>query len=142
KIDRIIEFCEFFHARAVTAPKRVVGGIPMVFSNVMNHRTLSEAHEKCSFYDPYIGEDAGYVQVTRLNGHGPTLIVVPFGKTPMKRTALSSTHMTRRKRQPLYIRTGHLGASLSRASTTGWCTPEPSPKASGRAHGSGTRPPC
>ena len=59
-------------------------GIPLVFNNVMNHRTLSEAHEKCSFYDPYIGEEAGYVQVTRLNGQGPTLIVVPFGKTPLE----------------------------------------------------------
>lgn len=59
-------------------------GIPMVFNNVMNRRTLDEAHEKCSFYDPYIGEDAGYVQVTRLNGHGPTLVVVPFGKTPLE----------------------------------------------------------
>ncbi|HEU5403378.1 MAG TPA: DUF5695 domain-containing protein, partial [Terriglobales bacterium] len=59
-------------------------GIPMVFNNVMNHRKLDEAHEKCSFYDPYIGDDAGYVQVTRLNGHGPALVVVPFGKTPLE----------------------------------------------------------
>ena len=59
-------------------------GIPMVFNNVMNDRKLDEAHEKCSFYDPYIGEDAGYVQVTRLNGHGPTLVVVPLGKTPLE----------------------------------------------------------
>lgn len=59
-------------------------GIPMVFNNVMNHRKLDEAHEKCSFYDPYIGEDAGYVQVTRLNGHGPALLVVPVGKTPLE----------------------------------------------------------
>lgn len=59
-------------------------GIPMVFNNVMNRRKLDEAHEKCSFFDPYIGEDAGYLQVTRLNGHGPALIVVPFGKTPFE----------------------------------------------------------
>ncbi|MGH9781885.1 MAG: DUF5695 domain-containing protein, partial [Candidatus Acidiferrales bacterium] len=52
-------------------------GIPMIFNNVMNHRSLAEAHETCSFYDPYIGEDAGYLQVTRLNGHGPALVVVP-----------------------------------------------------------------
>lgn len=59
-------------------------GIPMVFNNVLNHRTLQEAHEKCSFYDPYIGEDAGYLQVTRLSGHGPALVIVPEGKTPFE----------------------------------------------------------
>jgi hypothetical protein len=56
-------------------------GIPMIFNNVLNDRSLDEAHAKCSFYDPYIGEGAGYLQVTRLNGHGPALLVVPDGKT-------------------------------------------------------------
>jgi hypothetical protein len=56
-------------------------GIPMIFNNVLNDRSLEVAHAKCSFYDPYIGEDAGYLQVTRLNGHGPALLVVPEGKT-------------------------------------------------------------
>jgi hypothetical protein len=59
-------------------------GIAMVFNNVMTDRTLDEAHVKCSFYDPYIGEDAGYLQVTRLNGHGPVLLVLPDGKTPFE----------------------------------------------------------
>src|SRR6266566_7517490 len=59
-------------------------GIPMVFNNVLNDRSLEEAHAKCSFYDPYIGEDAGYLQVTRLNGQGPALLVVPDGKTPFE----------------------------------------------------------
>jgi hypothetical protein len=59
-------------------------GIPMVFNNVLNNRSLEEAHAKCSFYDPYIGEDAGYLQVTRLNGHAPALLVVPDGKTPFE----------------------------------------------------------
>jgi hypothetical protein len=59
-------------------------GIPMIFNNVLNNRSLEEAHAKCSFYDPYIGSDAGYLQVTRLNGHGPALIVVPEGKTPFE----------------------------------------------------------
>ncbi len=59
-------------------------GIPMVFNNVLNNRNLEEAHAICSFYDPYIGEDAGYLQVTRLNGHGPALLVVPDGKTPFE----------------------------------------------------------
>jgi hypothetical protein len=59
-------------------------GIPMVFNNVLNNRSLEQAHAICSFYDPYIGEDAGYLQVTRLNGHGPALLVVPDGKTPFE----------------------------------------------------------
>ena len=56
-------------------------GIPMIFNNVLNDRTLEQAHAVCSFYDPYIGEDAGYLQVTRLSGHGPALLVLPDGKT-------------------------------------------------------------
>ena len=59
-------------------------GIPMIFNNVLNERTLEQAHAICSFYDPYIGEDAGYLQVTRLSGHGPALLVVPDGKTPLE----------------------------------------------------------
>src|SRR5579863_518724 len=59
-------------------------GIPMIFNNVLTGRSLEEAHAKCSFYDPYIGEDAGYVQVTRLTGHGPALLVVPEGRTPFE----------------------------------------------------------
>lgn len=59
-------------------------GIPMIFNNVLNNRTLDQAHALCSFYDPYIGEDAGYLQVTRLSGHGPALLVVPDGKTPFE----------------------------------------------------------
>jgi hypothetical protein len=59
-------------------------GIPMVFNNVLTDRTLDQAHAVCSFYDPYIGEDAGYLQVTRLNGHGPALLVVPDGDTPFE----------------------------------------------------------
>ena len=59
-------------------------GIPMIFDNVMNGRTLEQAHEHCSFYDPYIGEDAGYLQVTRLTGRGPALVVIPDGHTPFE----------------------------------------------------------
>jgi len=31
-------------------------GIPLIFNNVLNNRSLDAAHAKCSFYDPYIGE--------------------------------------------------------------------------------------
>jgi hypothetical protein len=59
-------------------------GIPMIFNNVLNDRSLEQAHAVCSFYDPYIGEDAGYLQVTRLSGHGPALVVVPDRRTPFE----------------------------------------------------------
>src|SRR6266571_6995956 len=74
-------------------------GIPMIFNNVLNDRSLEEAHAKCSFYDPYIGEDAGYLQVTRLSGKAPALLVVPDGKTPFEAY------------NPILDRPGHFGAA-------------------------------
>ena len=59
-------------------------GIPMIFNNIITRRSLKEAHEKCLFSDPYIGQDAGYLQVTRLSGAGPALVVVPDGETPFE----------------------------------------------------------
>src|SRR5262249_34050855 len=59
-------------------------GIPMIFNNLLTDRSLQQAHETCSFFDPYIGQDAGYLQVTRLSGYGPALVVVPEGKTPFE----------------------------------------------------------
>jgi hypothetical protein len=59
-------------------------GIPMIFNSVLSNRSLDQAHAACVFYDPYIGEDAGYVQVTRLSGGGPALVVVPDGRTPFE----------------------------------------------------------
>ena len=56
-------------------------GMPMIFNNVLQGKTLEETHAQNVFYDPYIGKDAGYLQVTRLNGAGPALLVVPYGKT-------------------------------------------------------------
>ncbi len=58
-------------------------GFPVVFNNMIQNfvtnraRTLPQAHEICSFFDPYVGRDAGYLQVTRLSGAGPALVVVP-----------------------------------------------------------------
>lgn len=59
-------------------------GIPMIFNNMLEGKTLEQAHARNVFYDPYIGQDAGYLQVTRLSGHAPSLIVVPYGKTPFE----------------------------------------------------------
>ncbi|MDG6719252.1 DUF5695 domain-containing protein, partial [Staphylococcus aureus] len=49
-------------------------GMPMTFDNIITDRNLEQAHAQASFADPYIGRDAGYVQVTRLNGAGPALL--------------------------------------------------------------------
>lgn len=59
-------------------------GLAMVFDNVVSGRELDEAHEKNSFYDPYVGRDGGYLQVTRLNGSGPALLVLPEKNTPFE----------------------------------------------------------
>lgn len=59
-------------------------GFALSFNNILTGRSLSEAHEKCSFSDPYIGLDAGYVQVSRLKGTGPALVVMPEGETPFE----------------------------------------------------------
>jgi hypothetical protein len=59
-------------------------GIPLVFDNIMSGKNLDEAHAVCSFSDPSIALDAGYVQVTRLDGKGPALLLVPEGHTPFE----------------------------------------------------------
>ena len=59
-------------------------GIPMIFDNILEGRTLEQTHAKNVFYDPYIGKDAGYLQVTRLSGHAPSLLVLPVGHTPFE----------------------------------------------------------
>lgn len=59
-------------------------GIPMVFNNNFNNRSLDQAHAQNVFFDPYIGKDAGYLQVVRLHGNGKVLVVVPYGKTPFE----------------------------------------------------------
>ncbi len=80
-------------------------GIPLIFNNLITDfnrnrpRTLDQAHQICSFTDPAICMDAGYVQVTRLNGKGPALVVVEDERTPLEaynplhddRTARSQT---------------------------------------------------
>ncbi|MEH3159760.1 MAG: DUF5695 domain-containing protein [Sphingomonas taxi] len=59
-------------------------GMPMVFDNIITSRDLDQAHAQASFADPYIGRDAGYLQVTRLSGKGPALLVLPGRDTPFE----------------------------------------------------------
>lgn len=59
-------------------------GLPMVFDNIITGRDLDQAHAQASFVDPAIARDAGYLQVTRLNGAGPALLVLPERGTPLE----------------------------------------------------------
>ena len=59
-------------------------GLPLIFNNDLTKKSLEQAHAENVFYDPYIGEDAGYLQVTRLNGKGPVLLVLPWKKSPFE----------------------------------------------------------
>lgn len=54
-------------------------GFPIEFNSIFTTRTAEETTAKCVLMDPYIGLDAGYVQVTRLTGTGPNLVITPFG---------------------------------------------------------------
>lgn len=59
-------------------------GIPLIFNNNFDGKHLDEAHAENVFFDPYIGEDAGYLQVARLNGKGPALLVLPYENSPFE----------------------------------------------------------
>ncbi|WP_111309919.1 DUF5695 domain-containing protein [Confluentibacter sediminis] len=52
-------------------------GIPMIFNNILEGKSLNETHAQNVFFDPYIGMDAGYLEVKRLSGQGPVLLVLP-----------------------------------------------------------------
>jgi len=55
-------------------------GFPIEFNNIFVNRTAVETTETCSFVDPYIGLDAGYVQVASLTGTGPNLVITPLNQ--------------------------------------------------------------
>ncbi|WP_353130803.1 DUF5695 domain-containing protein [Parapedobacter pyrenivorans] len=59
-------------------------GIPMIFNNILQDKGLDEAHADNVFFDPYIGQDAGYLQVNRLHGEGPVLLVLPHENAPFE----------------------------------------------------------
>ncbi|MBC9796345.1 DUF5695 domain-containing protein [Sinomicrobium weinanense] len=52
-------------------------GIPMIFNNILEGKSLDEAHAQNVFFDPYTGLEAGYLEVKRLHGNGPDLLVIP-----------------------------------------------------------------
>ncbi|KDR85499.1 hypothetical protein GALMADRAFT_218596 [Galerina marginata CBS 339.88] len=59
-------------------------GMPLEFNNIFTDRTAAETNEICSLFDPYIGQDAGFVQVTPLLGTLPSLVLLPVGKSPLE----------------------------------------------------------
>ncbi|KAG6812634.1 hypothetical protein H0H92_001717 [Tricholoma furcatifolium] len=59
-------------------------GMPLEFNNIFTDRTSTQTNDLCSLFDPYIGQDAGYVQVTPLLGTLPPLVVLPVGKSPLE----------------------------------------------------------
>ncbi|KAF8206779.1 hypothetical protein K438DRAFT_1577098 [Mycena galopus ATCC 62051] len=59
-------------------------GAPLEFNNIFTGRTSTQTNTICSLFDPYIGQDAGFVQVTPLLGTQPPLVVTPVGKSPME----------------------------------------------------------
>ncbi|KAJ7867208.1 hypothetical protein B0H14DRAFT_3590349 [Mycena olivaceomarginata] len=59
-------------------------GVPLEFNNIFTGRTSTQTNNLCSLFDPYIGQDAGFVQVTPLLGTLPPLVVMPVGKSPME----------------------------------------------------------
>jgi hypothetical protein len=77
-------------------------GIPLIFDNIISGKSLDQAHTICTFSDPSIAEDGGYVQVTRLNGSGPALVVVPDGNTPLEAYAPIAQERGRNKPPVLF----------------------------------------
>ncbi|MFI2743540.1 DUF5695 domain-containing protein [Zhouia sp. PK063] len=59
-------------------------GVPMVFNNILVGKELDQAHAQNVFFDPYIGMDAGYLEVKKLNGKGPVLLVLPEQNMPFE----------------------------------------------------------
>ena len=59
-------------------------GVPMVFNNILEGKSLVETHAQNVFFDPYIGKDAGYLEVKRLSGRGPALLVLPKDHMPFE----------------------------------------------------------
>src|SRR5690606_36528797 len=84
--ERDGDLCLRFVVRNNTKQVFEIGalGIPMIFNNNMDGKSLDSAHADNVFFDPYFGKDAGYLQVNRLHGLGPSLLVLPENNTPFE----------------------------------------------------------
>eukprot|EP00727_Mastigamoeba_balamuthi_P011149 m51a1_g6657 hypothetical protein (1131) ;mRNA; r:149604-153148 len=52
-------------------------GVAIPSNNDWTGRSLEDAHATCSITDPYVGAEAGWVQIVRLNGRGSAIVVLP-----------------------------------------------------------------
>lgn len=59
-------------------------GVPMAFNNILEGKTLDETHADNVFFDPYIGQDAGYLEVKHLTGEGEVLLILPEENMPLE----------------------------------------------------------
>ncbi|KAJ0374645.1 hypothetical protein COL26b_007113 [Colletotrichum chrysophilum] len=59
-------------------------GFAAAANSIFTKRNVSDVNEKCSFMEPYIGQDAGHLRVLPLNGVGPALVITPLYKTPLE----------------------------------------------------------
>jgi hypothetical protein len=59
-------------------------GLPVSINNIFTNRPAAETQENCSFADPYVGLDAGYVRVSPLKGTGNALVIVPLDTSPLE----------------------------------------------------------
>src|SRR5699024_425491 len=59
-------------------------GVPMIFNNILEGKSLDQAHADNVFFDPYIGLDQGYMEVKRLSGKGNALLVIPQKNMPFE----------------------------------------------------------
>ncbi|KAF9566984.1 hypothetical protein CPC08DRAFT_63123 [Agrocybe pediades] len=76
---------QFIVQNSQTVPVEIGAlGMPLEFNNIFTGRTAAQTNELCSLFDPYIGQDAGFVQVTPLLGTLPPLVVLPLGKSPLE----------------------------------------------------------
>lgn len=59
-------------------------GVPMIFNNILEGKSLDQAHADNVFFDPYIGLNQGYLEVKRLSGKGNALLVIPQKNMPFE----------------------------------------------------------
>ncbi len=54
------------------------------YLQIFTGRTADQTNNNCSLIDPYIGQDAGFVQVTPLLGTLPPLVLIPATSSPFE----------------------------------------------------------
>ena len=77
--DLVLQAAVSVPANAAAAVELGSFGFPIEFNSIFFNLSADAVTSNCSLIDPYIGQGAGYVQVTRLTGTGPNLVVTPYG---------------------------------------------------------------